>query len=202
MKKAALTLNPIFSEKLKDICTKLLEIAWLSKDIDQLKLFITDNNSPIKPVRSPLRKSVQINDFSPPDIDYDGTRSFLFNNRHYKTCLTRGDGACGLHALLGSSIDGEYRYQGDVKRLFLAKINEPEREPIWKAQLVSILRGHLQVQDASAAMLFDNEVGLDLLNKYRGIKPIYDERRSTLKTQESTVWKICLPTVFPDKLFE
>ena len=202
LKKGLLTLKPSFYQNQKDICTKLLEIAWLSKDIDQLKLFITDNNSPIKPVKSPLRKSVQINDFLPPDITYDDNRSFLFNNQHYKTCTTRGDGSCGLHALLGSSINGEYRYQGDVKQLFLAKINEPETAPVWINDLISILRGHIQVQNASSALLFDNEVGLGLLNEYRGIKPRYDERRSTLKTQEATVWQALLTIrSFQDKLF-
>ncbi len=48
LKKSVLGLRPSFNQKLQGLCTKLLEIAWLERDIELLGLYLKNPNSPMK----------------------------------------------------------------------------------------------------------------------------------------------------------
>jgi len=83
LKKALLNLRPSFYEQQKKICTKLLEIAWLEKDIDHLRLYLTDNNSPIKsPIKTTAHRLLNLL-----------KEVFKLEGNPHEVCNTKADGA-------------------------------------------------------------------------------------------------------------
>ena len=184
LKKTLLNLRPSFYQQQKEICTKLLEIAWLEKDMDQVKLYLSDNNSPMK---SPNASPIKIKD---PLQQHIWKEVFKLEDVPYEICETKADGACGLHALLGTFSDGEWQYVGtDVKQVFLNKLEEPEHETLIREILPKIIRGHLHAtDDDSSNMLFGHAVGQGIKTAYVEIEAAYRERLERLNTQKANEW--------------
>jgi len=87
-------------------------------------------------------------------------------------------------------IDGKWQYVGDVKQLFLDKLQEPEHEPLIRENLPKIIRGHLQAQnDDSSNMIFGHEIGLRTKSAYGSIEASYKATLEGLNTQKTNVWR-------------
>lgn len=75
------------------------------------------------------------------------TPTLTYNGRNYLIAHTRGDGACGAHALLGSKVNGTYRFIGDVREFYVRTLNEKLQNPAiqhqWEEWMVNFLKDYL-----------------------------------------------------------
>jgi hypothetical protein len=191
LQKGMLGLKPSFHQNLRDICIKILEIAWLENDIDQLKLFILDPMSPMK-TPSPSKNSSPLNIKKLSSYQSETPQGFEFSGKYYEIKTTVGDGACALHALLGQEVFGEFEFFGpgediqqEVKPLFLEKIRDFEDNSF----LLKILKGHLHAQnDPSSNLLFSNQQGTLLKHEYHEIKANFQPILEELSLREAQLW--------------
>lgn len=111
-------------------------------------------------------------DMMPPVFSASSTQeaqTFLVGDKRYKVCKTRPDGACGLHAMLGTSVNGDYFLEG-ARELFInklkANLNQPEVQTLLNETLVSYLKEYIQLGNHSSIyiqMIFktlDNQTDL------------------------------------------
>jgi hypothetical protein len=73
--------------------------------------------------------------------------TLTYNGQKYLIAQTRGDGACGAHALLGSKVGGMYQFVGDVRKHYVDTLNEKLTDLFFKARwekmMIELLKDRL-----------------------------------------------------------
>jgi len=154
------------SQVFKTLLSQLLQLMWLEEQIGFIEI--------------PMIAQT---------IDTD---SFEFNGVDYLLKKTNDDGACALHALLGSPIDGEYRYTGadNVRSVFVERLKEQvAASPRIRTRVTNILISHLNTLDRSSAMLFDTPEGEALRSCYLLLQAHTNEFLRTNKDEECLIWQ-------------
>ena len=162
---------PKCTDKLNEIFTLLLEIKWLEHDSNQIKVYLGQGKN------------------IPKGLGYSDIKGFIdIHGSIYAVKKTLGDGACGLHALLGEPVYGEYRYSGpqNVREVFVERLEEKITNQDIRLLLKNILKAHLSAtEDPSSRMIFEGEVGLALRQGYEWARNQYDSHFLRLKQEEA-----------------
>ena len=169
---AGAMLSPRLGDKLKEIFARLLAIKWLEQDQQNLRRQLS-----FKPL---LEKKLLL-----------PTHALKIKEQRYVICPTSPDGACALHALLGERINGEYQYQGDVRKLFTDALTEKRTNPHLQILLTRTLKNHLENaingSNPSSCMLFP-KTPKGFQNSYILLRQCLQTERERLNTQEAQLW--------------
>lgn len=169
------TIYPKCTDKLNEIFTLLLEIKWLEHDNNQIKVYLGQGKN------------------IPKGIGYGDIKGFIdIQGSIYAVKKTLGDGACGLHALLGDPIYGEYRYSGpqNVREVFVERLEEKITNQDIRLLLKNILKAHISAtEDPSSRMIFEGDQGLALRQEYEWARNQYESYLLRLKQDEAFFWK-------------
>jgi hypothetical protein len=169
------TIYPKCTDKLNEIFTLLLEIKWLEHDSNQIKVYLGQGKN------------------IPKGLGYSDIKGFIdVQGTVYAVKKTLGDGACGLHALLGEPVYGEYRYSGpqNVREVFVEHLEEKITNQDIRLLLKNILKAHISAtEDPSSRMIFEGEEGLALRQGYEWARNQYDSHFLRLKQDEAFFWK-------------
>ncbi len=98
-------------------------------------------------------------DLSPMIASYTPTLSY--NGQNYLIARTAGDGACGAHALLGTNMDGVWRYDGHVRSYYVNELKkkfseEPAIKVAWEEMMVLLLKDRLSPKPGYAKYIFSD----------------------------------------------
>ena len=172
--KALSAFYPKCTDKLNEIFTLLLEIKWLEHDNNQIKVYLGQGKN------------------IPKGLGYGEIKGFIdVRGEVYAVKKTLGDGACGLHALLGDPIYGEYRYSGpqNVREVFVERLEEKITNQDIRLLLKNILKAHISAtEDPSSRMIFEGEEGIALKQGYEWARNQYDSYSLRLKQDEAFFW--------------
>lgn len=126
---------------------------------------------------------------------------FSIDGTQYQVCLTKGEGACGIHALLGEKFGDFYRFPGDdhtssvrAKKHFtdaFVRALDESRNDALKQSFIEVVSNHFtQVEaDWCSRMLFaDIEKGQQLKTQWDQFHAECDKTLELAKNQEAALW--------------
>ncbi|MBF5059960.1 DUF294 nucleotidyltransferase-like domain-containing protein [Candidatus Neptunochlamydia vexilliferae] len=124
--------------------------------------------------------------------------TFSLGEKDYQVVPTRGEGACALHALLGTESGGIYRFPGEsttsssrAKTSFTNHFKEAlkKRDPHTIALFIGLIQSHLTSTDPSSQMLFnDSQPGKALVEEAKRLSVPYITEREKIKKEEALLW--------------
>ncbi len=119
-------------------------------------------------------------------------KSFSVGNKNYFIEYTLGDGACGLHALLGEKKSRQYAYPADnpnaaARAQFIKNLEQEIKTPsikkLWIKWMVQFLKDHLNIPSTDTKIVFENAS-----NEVEGLKTklkkLDSEKEQQQKEQE------------------
>ena len=187
-------LNTSYHQLLRKQKTGELTIEELLHFQDQLSQFPGDSSQYLELVKSTEALMIcMLTDIQP--IGSSGC--FEYEGNQYFIRATRGQGSCGLHALLGEEIQGIYRFHGDdtassanAKKYFTNSLNASLESSLRVQEVFcEVIVGHLSASDSSAKMLFEESYeGTEIKRRWQELNSKYDLIKDQLEGQESQEW--------------
>lgn len=132
-----------------------------------------------------------------PSCSLSSQITFHYEGENYIVKLTKGEGSCALHALLGEEIAGMYQFPGDkstssarAKSHFTEKLVSHLKEKSSVQDIFSeVIQDYLNASDESAKMLFHNSTeGEALRQQWVDLGKKHKKSILELNSQEAKVW--------------
>lgn len=167
----------------------------LKQMTEELIIKVCENNTPILSDRSYSSQNPQ-----------DGSKNstlpqghFIYDEQQYVRRVTRGEGSCAIHALLGEEThNGSFQFPGpSASSSERAKLRFTKElvgalnagNPIIIEKTGEVIKGYLNAADLSAQMLFSNNpLGHQIKGEWDTLKRKHLEVLEKLRAEEGGLW--------------